>query len=295
MEKNDKNNFMFVVTGFGPFQGVADNPTSILARELPAYLQQHCANDTIATLLAPCTHTVVIETSASAVRQAIQALQDKLSSYQTAIVLHLGVSGASRFRLESCAYNDATFRVPDEQGYQPRGDRVVDSCAWGSTLTTSLNVASLVDIMNQTVAIELPVEAQQEEEELPNQDNPNRAETDDKQEADEKDNQQELALANPSTDPGRFVCNYVYCTSLDAFACAQSVNGKTNSSSAESPPPRVQTLFLHVPSFDHIAKEDQLVFVTQLMKVLYQEKMKGATLHGAAAASTSTHQAAVAG
>lgn len=37
-QENDLS-FCFVVTGFGPFNGVPDNPTSVLVKKLPGYLQ----------------------------------------------------------------------------------------------------------------------------------------------------------------------------------------------------------------------------------------------------------------
>ena len=230
--------FLFIVTGFGPFNGIPENPTSIISRELPGYLRQRAAessDDSILSTLAKCTETMIIETSAQAVRREIAALQEKLKDFSSAIVLHLGVEGrAKRFHLESCAYNDATFRVPDEQGFQPTKTPILDTCSVGSTLTSSFDVPALVQMLNQTLSIS----------------------TDD-------------PLANPSTDPGRFVCNYIYCTSMDAFACAKTING-TNVNDPD--PPRVQSLFLHVPPFASIPKEEQLVFVTELMRALYLQK-----------------------
>ena len=87
-------------------------------------------------------------------------------------------------------------------------------------------------------------------------------------------------IVDVSTDLGRFVCNYIYCCSLDAFGCAKTIeerdapdHGKVVASSTEAKPsPRVQSLFLHVPPFSRISKERQLLFVAQLMRALYQQK-----------------------
>lgn len=256
--KNDNKDttFRFIVTGFGPFNGVPDNPTSILVRELPAYLRQKAADsdefekDPITSLLADCTETMIVETSAQAARQEIELLQKKLEPYSSAIVLHLGVdAGGKTFKLESCAYNDATFRVPDEQGYRPEKVAILDTCSVGSTLTTSFDVPALVKTMNSTLTTS----------------------------GNKGEDKSSALLASPSTDPGRFVCNYIYCTSMDAFACAKTVNG----TQATKGLPRVQSLFLHVPPFEAAPKQEQLVFVTQLMRALYQQTfaaMNGSTL-----------------
>ena len=246
-DKREEDTFRFVVTGFGPFNGVPDNPTSLLVKELPANLQKRADNDhadnsdaSVARLLANCTETMIVETSAQAARKEISMLQKKLEPFPSAIVLHLGVdAGGKAFKLESCAYNDATFRVPDEQGYRPDKVKILDSCALGSTLTTSFDVPALVETMNSTLTTTTNSE----------------------------ENNASLR-ANPSNDPGRFVCNYIYCTSMDAFACAKTVNGSETSKAQ----PRIQSLFLHVPPFEVVPKEEQLVFVTQLMGALYQQK-----------------------
>lgn len=41
--------------------------------------------------------------------------------------LHLGVnSGASRFAIERQAFNEATFRCPDEMGWKPQVDNLLN-------------------------------------------------------------------------------------------------------------------------------------------------------------------------
>ena len=87
-------------------------------------------------------------------------------------------------------------------------------------------------------------------------------------------------IVDVSTDLGRFVCNYIYCCSLDAFGCVKTIEEKNttggvvvaSSSTEVLPSPRVQSLFLHVPPFSRISKERQLLFVAQLMRALYQQK-----------------------
>lgn len=65
-----------------------------------------------------------------------------------------------------------------------------------------------------------------------------------------------------STDPGRFVCNYTYCYSLDRLQCHQDV---------ENGPGNVWCLFLHVPPFQEVGEEEQLAFVAKLMEAIYKQ------------------------
>ena len=271
-EPESSSSFRFIVTGFGPFNGVPDNPTSILAKELVSYLRQKAdcndddndnddklaTNNKDARMLADCTDTMIVETSAQAARHNVALIQKKLEPYKSAIILHLGVdAGGTSFKLESCAYNDATFRVPDESGYRPDKEPILDTCALGSTLTTSVDVAALVETMNNNSDIG----------------------------AASNDNNGSLR-AHPSTDPGRFVCNYIYCTSMDAFACAKTINGEEqHQQHSEQGVPRIQSLFLHVPPFECVPKDEQLKFVTELMSALYQQKHQVAVEKSGSAAA----------
>jgi pyroglutamyl-peptidase len=254
--------FRFVLTGFGPFQDIPDNPTSVLARELQTYVEhRRAAKDSIVAWMEEAgrsqdhitLETVVVETSAQAARAEIANLQRKLlSDAETAgvILLHLGVSAAlQHFHLETAAYNVAAFRCPDERGYQPSQTPIVDdsrSIAVGGALTTTFDVPALVEELNQTATADPTGKAQ--------------------------------ALA--SSDPGRFVCNFLYCCSLDTFgsggASPTVPQGHLRGGAAQEPPPipHTQSLFLHVPPFTTVSKEDQLVFVVRLMGALYQQRQQ---------------------
>ena len=137
----DPPHISFVVTGFGPFRGVQDNPTSALARDLPSYLASARPD------LAARTSTLIIETSADDVLSSLAEIFDGLEARATGavVLLHLGVDYRGKcFKVERCAYNDATFRVPDERGYQPVAEVCVDSHGHGHRFSTSLPVDALV-------------------------------------------------------------------------------------------------------------------------------------------------------
>jgi len=161
----------FIVTGFGPFRDSKENPSTIIANQLVQYLRKQ-GKESLACRIT----TRIIETSAKAARAELDTmLQDTNDINGTVVYLHLGVNyKGTKFQLEKCAYNDATFRIPDERGYQPRGKCVVDDCSLGTSLETRLPLEHMCKSL-QTFCFS-PVVV--------------------------------------STDPGRFVCNYTYYYSL---------------------------------------------------------------------------------
>ena len=64
----------------------------------------------------------------------------------------------------------------------------------------------------------------------------------------------------PSTDPGRYVCNYTYCYSLNKFCSSEGGDGN-----------KFYSLFLHVPPFKLIPEEEQLKFVVDLMQLIEEQ------------------------
>lgn len=152
----------FVVTGFGPFRNAKENPTTIIANELIAYLTQQKEDDeTCASSLAARTSTRIIETSAQAARKDVDDMILNQSQYGSnnviKVYLHLGVNyKGTKFQLEKCAYNDASFRIPDEQGYQPQNRCIVDDCPLKSSLTTSLDVENVCKQL-ESLCIDAPI------------------------------------------------------------------------------------------------------------------------------------------
>ena len=226
-EEDHQQRISLIVTGFGPFRGVAENPSTILVKEFQNYLE---ASDNAAAwkrkLSTRIEKHLVLETSAKGVCHELDALATEIKERngrhgddprkpKTRIVLlHLGVNyQGTGFQVEQCAYNDASFRVPDEQGYQPQKTAIFSGQDVGATLNTTLNVETLVH--NQTLL-------------YPN------------------------IETKISRNPGRFVCNYLYCYSLN----------KLQSS------PEVQCLFLHIPHFKVVSKETQLAYCSDLLRQL---------------------------
>ncbi|GBG24909.1 Pyroglutamyl-peptidase 1 [Hondaea fermentalgiana] len=164
-EKPGSTPATLVLTGFGKFAGVPENPTT----QLVAELQQR----------RPELLTRVLETSMVGVRQGLDELDASLAARDVlpadAIWVHLGVYSSSKtFRLEHKAYNEADFRVPDERGESPSHAKIIPDGA--PNLSCGFDLDALCSDVRSSVGIK--------------------------------------ARVNVTDDPGRFVCNYVYYSSL---------------------------------------------------------------------------------
>jgi pyroglutamyl-peptidase len=227
----------FVISGFGPFGGVPSNPTKVLVEKLGPYWASLNGGGGDTPLVESVLQFIQLETSAEDVRAVVGRLKEQLdphgnlrgfsnlnsnsdpsssdpSSKTRIVLLHLGVDSSSKgFKLERCAWNDASFRIPDEQGYQPTKEKVVPDQGYEQCTETNLNLDKLLDVMVQSYP---------------------------------------KIQTSISTDAGRYVCNYVYCTSLDAFRHRDDVT----------------SLFLHVPPFEVVPEIDQLAYVTGLVRAI---------------------------
>lgn len=174
------------VTGFKKFHGVDENPTEVIARVLHEYLEKKglppsCRLGTISVLEtagdgAHCTLLTLLDSVLPAKPTNPSLDTPPPSPMDERIIwVHMGVnSAASRFAVERRAVNEATFRCPDEMGWQPQRIPIVaEDGDISQSRETDIAVAEVVDTLtkrgyNVTV----------------------------------------------SDDAGRFVCNYVYYHSL---------------------------------------------------------------------------------
>ncbi|KAL7432810.1 hypothetical protein ACHAXM_003316 [Skeletonema potamos] len=235
----------FVITGFGPFAGVPNNPTSTLIS---------CLRNNQAQLLDDGLHireTHILDTSADAAKCEIQGIFSRLCSrinlengngdtsddcltkdVNVIVMLHMGVKySGTQMTLEQCAYNDATFREPDNNGYQPQKKCILgDSSTLGDCLQTTLDLNKICT-------------------ELQKQGHP---------------------YCCVSQDPGRYVCNYTYCLSLNQ---CQSVNNTMKKSRQQCTKQLVEchSLFLHVTPFSVISEEKQFSFILNLLKSIEED------------------------
>ncbi|KAI4328280.1 hypothetical protein L6164_020647 [Bauhinia variegata] len=164
------------VTGFKKFQGVAENPTETIVNNLKDYVEKRGLPSGVT--LGICT---VLETAGvGALPQLYQTMESGVSKTDTAsnkqvLWLHLGVnSGAFKFAIEKQAVNEATFRCPDELGWQPQQVPIApEDGGISRTKETSVPVEAILKFL-QKGGYDVMI----------------------------------------SDDAGRFVCNYVYYQSL---------------------------------------------------------------------------------
>lgn len=209
------------VTGFGPFGGIAENPTSVICGVLREYLKEGVAPEGVSPALLEEFSSAgiavqgldALEVSAEACRAAVPAIVRGLMSRGSgpegsgpAAIVHLGVSSSSKtINLECRGVNEADFRIPDALGCQPQGEPVVPGAE--PLLYTSLRLPELLgELRDRGVACEI------------------------------------------STDPGRYICNYIFFTSLHA----------TKSTG-------IPALFVHVPSFEAVSRPAQVTAVLLLL------------------------------
>ncbi|CAA0822349.1 Peptidase C15- pyroglutamyl peptidase I-like [Striga hermonthica] len=116
------------VTGFKKFHGVTENPTETIVSNLEAFMNKRGLPKGL--ILGSCT---ILETAGhGALVSLYQTLQSAVSmnadmpNSGSVIWVHFGVnSGATRFALENQAFNEATFRCPDEMGWKPQKVAIV--------------------------------------------------------------------------------------------------------------------------------------------------------------------------
>lgn len=209
-----------VLTGFGSFSGVSLNPTQEIIKILRQENWQPI-HDNMAVEMT----TDVLEVSTVAVCDFLDKTTSKVSSEMNdssdviLVCIHLGVDGgATTFKLESTCYNNMTFRVPDEQGFQPVDECIDLSRTFDMTSTSQLPLAQV----NSTLQGEgYPVVI--------------------------------------STDPGRYLCNYVFFKSLQYTSDLNHTQAKVGSS-------KHQSLFIHVPPVAVIPLESQCLFIKRAVQ-----------------------------
>lgn len=217
-------NISFIVTGFGPFRGMDENPTSSIIRHLQSEkekgnLEQHIEFTKVITTSASCAKNEVNE-----IMQYIKSTKERHGQKDTPrkhwVIVHLGVNHMKgrkpSFQLEQNAYNEANFRIADEDGFQPKNEQIVLNGTL--KLTTDINVRRVAANLNDF----------------------------------------DVVL---SGDAGRFVCNYIYYTSLNAI---QETFGDDDTGSDV----HVHCLFVHVPKFDAFADDVQFAFSKRLLNAI---------------------------
>lgn len=167
-----------LLTGFEPFDGDAFNPSGELAARLNGQIRRGVS---VLGLTLPVSGPAAWAKLTRAAREL-----------RPRWILALGVSGRAEVSVESTAWNEADYRIPDNAGLQPRGEPVLARRA--PVFRTPLDVEALAGRIHT-----------------------------------------EALPARVSADPGRYVCNWLYCRLLHLTRRPSS-------------PARGRALFLHLPA-----------------------------------------------
>ncbi|EFA84495.1 hypothetical protein PPL_02529 [Heterostelium album PN500] len=210
MEQSNK--VKFILTGFGKFNGVSDNPTTHLMKNITEYVNKE--RQQVDRLIDfEILSNDIVEVSAVSSKRTVDTIESLYSDHQHPIyIIHFGVNASAKcINLERCGWNDASFRVPDECGYCPNNEKIDLLNPECVNIPTSLPIDHLIEKLCTSHSVE------------------------------------------PSTDPGRFVCNYIYYNSL--------MLSKKSSD-------KFKSLFVHVPPFTVVSMENQLKFVVDLLSLI---------------------------
>jgi pyroglutamyl-peptidase len=157
-------------------------------------------------------------------RVATEDVQSFCSNYHTQdqiVYVHLGVSGqATSVCLEEYAYNNMTFRVPDEAGFQPQQECITSVCEYDSALQSDLPLAAI----SAQIGAEHTIATGSE-----------------------------TSVIAMSSDPGRYLCNYIYYHSLQHFAQKSQLK---------------HCVFIHVPPVEVMSLETQIKVVSQCVRLI---------------------------
>ncbi|XP_059648399.1 uncharacterized protein LOC132294523 [Cornus florida] len=135
------------VTGFKKFSGVSENPTEKTVSNLEAYIKKRGVPKGV--ILGSCS---TLETAGEgALVPLYQMLQSSMngkdsesSDSKRVIWLHFGVNGTiTKFAIEHLAFNEATFRCPDEMGWKPEKVPVIPEDELFQARETSLPVEGI--------------------------------------------------------------------------------------------------------------------------------------------------------
>jgi pyroglutamyl-peptidase len=234
---------ILVVTGFGAFSGVQENPTQRLIARLRQNLPtvgEAVVHYDVLEVSVECVDVFLKETLVENTTLAhyFSMTESEFSALDKNIIcVHLGVdSNAKCVKLERAAFNNMTFRVPDFRNFQPQQMKIEPSIDLDCRMETTWALESLLDPLSQ-LARGCPAE------------------------------RPELCLDGryqviESSDPGRYLCNYIYYRSL-LIGRDQEVSTSHKTC--------YRSLFVHVPPFEVMDEGFQVKFVeTLLQQMVFQ-------------------------
>lgn len=230
------SNKVLIITGFGAFANVTDNPTQQIVHELettlPSITITHSSNGVSETIDIVY---YLLEVSVDYCESFLTQIQLQHTGKELYFI-HLGVDcNGETIKLEQYAYNNKTFRVPDYRGYQPQEENIELGFSFNEPLPTTWNIPRILQTIQEKI---------------------------------QKENTVNNYLLKPSyvtisNDPGRYLCNYIYYRSL-----CQHPTLKPPSASSTS---ERFSIFVHVPEFVIIPKEAQINMIKLIIETLLTE------------------------
>ena len=109
-----------IITGFGPFGSIKENPASVVAKAVANNMRQR---------------KIQIQ-----FQQIQTSIQDVLDFYQKlnekdVFVIHIGVyDGSHKPQIETKAHNIADFGIPDVRGNQPKRQKIIKTLELGAVI-----------------------------------------------------------------------------------------------------------------------------------------------------------------
>ena len=151
--KGDTPRILFNLTGFGQFQGVKDNPTTHLIKDLRQKDEYIKKNDNI-PLNVDIESMRVLEVSVEGSLEELQEIrgldENKDDDQDIVCYLHFGVyEGLQKLSMESLAVNNVTFNGMDERGKTAKDEKIVETDDLNHEYHCKLPVGELQNILNK--------------------------------------------------------------------------------------------------------------------------------------------------
>lgn len=227
-----------VITGFDSFSDIEENPSKIIVMELQNYLTNNIILSIANSDINVSFSFRILEVSVNGCQNFHESLYQSngsSSNDKRYIFVHFGVdSKGKHIKLEQCAYNNMNFRIPDIQNYMPQNECIFTDQMLDSSLYSSLPIESLQLKCNDYLLQGIHKTTNEQQKQQQNYEN-------------------KVIL---SIDPGRYLCNYIYYKALSS----QSVN--------QLP---LQSIFIHIPPFTEISKDEQLHVIQYLLSQLVEQ------------------------
>ena len=125
----------FIISGFGPFGSIVDNPSRTVAKEVVDELVRRGIDATFLDF-----------------RVAMSEVDNFYANLAGGdlFVIHIGVfAGITKMHLESQAFNNADFSIPDDDGKQPKNTKIDENYPLDYELKNKLPVSEWVQVLPQ--------------------------------------------------------------------------------------------------------------------------------------------------